>query len=59
MSDQDASAEQRFPARRLTTPLAWADLVLDARVRDNIEMIARWVRHSQTLLERAGAWPGV
>jgi SpoVK/Ycf46/Vps4 family AAA+-type ATPase len=38
----------------MTTPLAWADLVLDARVRNEIEMIVRWVRHSQTLLESWG-----
>lgn len=54
MSDQDASAEQHPLAQRITTPLAWQDLVLDARVRDEIEMIARWVRHSNTLLETWG-----
>ena len=52
MSDQDASAA--LPAQRITTPLAWEDLVLDARVRDEIDMIARWVRHSSTLLESWG-----
>ena len=51
MSDQDSSPEQQVPAQRISTSLDWADMVLDARVRGEIEMIARWVRHSQTLLE--------
>jgi SpoVK/Ycf46/Vps4 family AAA+-type ATPase len=54
MSDQDASAEQQLAVQRMTTPLAWEDLVLDARVRGEIEMITRWVRHSETLLEDWG-----
>jgi len=43
-----------FPASRLTTPLEWADLVLDEATRDQINQIMQWVSHSKTLLEDWG-----
>ena len=43
-----------FPASRLTTPLEWDDLVLDAAVREQVNQITEWVRHSRTLLKDWG-----
>jgi hypothetical protein len=39
-----------FPAQRLTTPYEWDDLVLDLQTRQEIEDIAAWVRHQDTLM---------
>lgn len=43
-----------FPAARITTPLDWGDLVLDAATLQQVEMIARWVQHSKTLMDEWG-----
>jgi hypothetical protein len=43
-----------FPAQRITTPLHWDDLVLDAPTREQIEMVGRWIRHADTLLHGWG-----
>lgn len=43
-----------FPARRITTPLEWSDLVLDAATREQVELIGRWVAHGDTLMEEWG-----
>ncbi len=43
-----------FPAERITTPLNWDDLVLDAVTRDHIEMISAWISHSHTLMNDWG-----
>lgn len=39
-----------FPARRITTPLAWDDLVLDPDVMEEVEGIVAWYRHGRRLL---------
>jgi hypothetical protein len=39
-----------FPAERLTTPLRWEDLILDAQTADDLEMVHRWLAHAPTLL---------
>jgi len=39
-----------FPAERITTPLNWSDLVIDAPTRQQIDMIGSWIRHAHTLL---------
>lgn len=39
-----------FPARRITTPLDWGDLVLGPEVADEIAAILTWLRHDRTLL---------
>ena len=39
-----------FPAQRIATELEWEDLVLDAATASQVEMIQRWIRHSETLL---------
>ena len=40
-----------FPAQLLTTLYEWEDLVLDAATYQEIEDIAAWVRHEQTMME--------
>ena len=39
-----------FSAERITTPLEWDDLVLDAVTRDHIEMVNAWMLHGRTLM---------
>jgi hypothetical protein len=39
-----------FPARLITTRLAWSDLVLDGEVMDEVQAIVTWFRHGQRLL---------
>lgn len=39
-----------FPAQRITTLYEWSDLVLDPPTQQEIEDIAVWVRHEQTLM---------
>lgn len=43
-----------FPAERVTTPLGWDDLVLDAATREQVDMVSAWIRHSETLLRDWG-----
>ena len=43
----------RFPAKRLTTPLAWEDLVLSPEVMEDIDHIIGWMRYGE---EAMGAW---
>lgn len=43
-----------FPARRITTPLSWDDLVLSADVLDEIEAIRVWIARSEELLDGWG-----
>lgn len=40
-----------FPAQRITTLYDWDDLVLDASTRQEIEDIAVWVQHHDTLMD--------
>lgn len=42
-----------FPARRLTTTLAWEDLVLPPEVMEEVIHILGWVRHGPKIM---GAW---
>ena len=42
-----------FPAKRLTTPLAWEDLVLPPEVMGEVEHLLGWIRHSGTIM---GEW---
>ncbi|MGA9995880.1 MAG: ATP-binding protein [Pyrinomonadaceae bacterium] len=39
-----------FPAQRITTMYEWDDLVLDSLTRQEIEDIAAWIRHEDTLM---------
>ncbi len=43
-----------FPAKRLTTPLEWSDLVLAPESMQAISQITAWIRHSETILREWG-----
>lgn len=43
-----------FPAKRITTKLAWEDLVLTHDVLEEVENINAWLRHSKTIMEEWG-----
>ncbi|MDC8760343.1 ATP-binding protein [Janthinobacterium fluminis] len=43
-----------FPAKLITTPLAWQDLVVAPEVMDEIEQIRAWLREGTQLLRRWG-----
>ena len=40
-----------FPAKLITTPLSWSDLVLAPEVMDEISAITTWLQHADTLLQ--------
>ncbi len=39
-----------FPAKRITTRLAWQDLVLSSSVLHEIENVTAWIKHSNTIM---------
>jgi AAA+ superfamily predicted ATPase len=43
-----------FPAKRITTKLAWEDLVLTHEVFEEVENINAWLKHSKTIMEDWG-----
>lgn len=43
-----------FPARRVTTPLGWDDLVLAPEVLEEVESIKTWITRSRTILQDWG-----
>jgi len=43
-----------FPAQRIETPLEWEDLVLEPKVREEIEHIRLWIEKGSYLLEDLG-----
>lgn len=43
-----------FPATRITTPLDWNDLILDAPTMRQIEMVGLWIAHAPTLMDEWG-----
>jgi hypothetical protein len=43
-----------FPATRITTPLDWQDLVLDAATLRQVEMVGAWIAHGATLMQDWG-----
>lgn len=43
-----------FPATRITTPLDWSDLVLNAPTMRQIEMVGLWIAHAPKLMEEWG-----
>jgi len=45
------SFSSAFPAKRITTPLEWSDLVLPEPILDEVEEIRAWIEHRHTLLE--------
>ncbi len=44
----------QFPASPITTPLDWNDLVLDHRVREQVDEISAWLTHAGTLMSAWG-----
>ena len=43
-----------FPAKRITTPLNWNDMVLDYQVAEQLEEINTWITGSETIMEEWG-----
>ncbi len=43
-----------FPAKLLTTPLEWNDLVLSATTEEQLQELTAWMHHEQTLMEDWG-----
>lgn len=43
-----------FPAKLITTPMSWKDLVLPARTHEQIDEIKAWVEHSHVLMNDWG-----
>lgn len=43
-----------FPAKRITTSLAWEDLILEASVMAEVNEIRAWAKHGDTLLREWG-----
>ena len=44
----------RFPAKRITTPLAWSDLVLAPQVLADIGDIITWINHAKVIMSDWG-----
>ena len=43
-----------FPAKRITTPLEWEDMILDYATLEALEEINTWIRHQHTIMEDWG-----
>ena len=43
-----------FPAKLITTPLEWEDMVLDYQTYDALEEINTWIEHQHTIMEDWG-----
>lgn len=43
-----------FPAKRITTPLRWEDLVVDYQVAEQLEEINTWITDSSVIMEEWG-----
>ncbi len=43
-----------FPAKLITTPLVWEDMVLDYQTYDALEEINTWIEHQHTIMEDWG-----
>ncbi len=39
-----------FPAQQITTKLSWEDLVLEARIQDQLTEVLEWLRHKELIL---------
>jgi hypothetical protein len=52
--DQRPEMGSAFPARPISTPLAWGDLVLDEETLSEVAEIKAWARHSRELLDDWG-----
>lgn len=43
-----------FPAKLITTPLEWEDMILDYDTQEALEEINTWIEHQHTILENWG-----
>ena len=43
-----------FPAKLITTPLEWEDMVLDYQTHEALEEINNWIEHQHTIMEDWG-----
>lgn len=43
-----------FPAKLITTPLEWEDMILDYDTQEALEEIKTWIKHQHTILENWG-----
>lgn len=43
-----------FPAKRITSPMSWEDLVLSSQVQSQVEEVKIWMRHRHTLFSELG-----
>ena len=43
-----------FPAKRITTPLEWEDMILDYATLEALEEINTWIRHQHSIMEDWG-----
>lgn len=43
-----------FPAKRITTPLEWEDIILDYNTHEALEEINTWMEHQHTIMEDWG-----
>ena len=43
-----------FPAKRITTPLVWEDMILDYDTQEALEEINTWIAHRHTVMEEWG-----
>ena len=43
-----------FPAKLITTPLVWEDMVLDYQTHEALEEINTWIEHQHTIMEDWG-----
>lgn len=50
-SRHQPSFSGRFPAKRITTPFGWNDLVLDDDVLDEVSSIRAWILHGRRILD--------
>lgn len=51
-TDYEPEYSASFPARRITTPLGWDDLVLPYSLREELDDIAEWMAHRNEIAER-------
>lgn len=42
--------DREFPAKRLTTPMSWEDLIVDGHTMEQIGEIQTWIQHENTIM---------
>jgi hypothetical protein len=42
--------DREFPAKRLSTPMSWDDLVLDGHTMEQVDEIKTWIDHENTIM---------